>query len=80
MPANQRKSFRLVSKQIFAEKCKSCQIYRRMYAVYGEACFSKKTKKKKNLTKNKKQNKNKQKTNDKTKTKNKTKKAYLQMG
>ena len=33
---------RSVMKYLLAEKCKPCEIYRRMYDVYGEECFSKK--------------------------------------
>ena len=31
---------RSVIKYLLAEKCKACEIYRRMCDVYGEACFS----------------------------------------
>ena len=31
---------RSVFKSLVAEKCKLCEIYRRMCNVYGEACFS----------------------------------------
>ena len=31
---------RSVIKYLLAEKCKPCEIYRRMYDVYGEECFS----------------------------------------
>ena len=46
MPAKQtvcsRLEQRCVIKLLVAEKCKSCEIYRRICAVYGKACFSKK--------------------------------------
>ena len=46
MAANQTESSRLeqrsVIKFLVAEKCKPCEIYRRMSDVYGEACFSEK--------------------------------------
>ena len=32
---------RYVIKSLVAEKCKLCEIYERMYDVYGEVCFSK---------------------------------------
>ena len=47
MKANQTKCSRLEQRSIFkflvAEKCKPCEIYRKMSDVYGEeTCFSKK--------------------------------------
>ena len=46
MPLNLTECSRLeqrsVIKFLVAEKCKSCEIYRRMFNVFGEASFSKK--------------------------------------
>ena len=46
MAATQTECFRLGQKSVIkffvAEKCKPCEIYERMYDVYGDSCFSKK--------------------------------------